>query len=372
MAAEVVILTCAGDAHACAVDYVLTEIGVNSSLVNLDSLPCSAKCGARYQRDGSILLQIGSLNSPLDSITSSWNRRVVSEFDWPDTISAHDAEFVNSNLRLFVKGVVSLLDDKFPVNQSSALFASANKLRQLRIAEARGLLIPKTLVSDNSAQIFEFLDAFERVCVKPYVTYSWATQGGLVSARNAILTRSMVDDFRSLEIMPNFYQEFIEKKAEYRLTIFGDHVGVSRIDTASLSEKARLDWRSSYEYLQDLTAVKLPDKLISSCKNVLRDLGLRFGTIDLIENTAGDFYFLEVNQAGQWLWQELHSDNCKLLEPFARYLASANDSFAWDANCSEQRFSAAEVMLVVEKDSRYSAFLDPPDHKKYNLYADER
>ena len=44
----------------------------------------------------------------------------------------------------------------------------------------------------------------------------------------------------------------------------------------------------------------LADKLVA----VVQRLGLTFGAMDLVEDTDGEFHFLEVNPQGQWLWVE--------------------------------------------------------------------
>ena len=38
-----------------------------------------------------------------------------------------------------------------------------------------------------------------------------------------------------------------------------------------------------------------------------RRLGFRFGAIDMILNTNGEYVFLEINPGGQWLFVEIHA-----------------------------------------------------------------
>ena len=43
---------------------------------------------------------------------------------------------------------------------------------------------------------------------------------------------------------------------------------------------------------------------MEQCITLLKILNLRFGAIDFILDTAGNFTFLEINPNGQWAWIE--------------------------------------------------------------------
>jgi hypothetical protein len=48
-----------------------------------------------------------------------------------------------------------------------------------------------------------------------------------------------------------------------------------------------------------------------------KELGLNYGAIDLVRATTGEYFFLEINSAGQYLWIE---DRTKL--PISQALAA--------------------------------------------------
>ena len=48
--------------------------------------------------------------------------------------------------------------------------------------------------------------------------------------------------------------------------------------------------------------LQLPESLAMACRSLVRQLGLRFGAIDLVQAADGDYVFLEINPNGQWLW----------------------------------------------------------------------
>jgi glutathione synthase/RimK-type ligase-like ATP-grasp enzyme len=50
--------------------------------------------------------------------------------------------------------------------------------------------------------------------------------------------------------------------------------------------------------------VELPENLENQIRLLMRHLGLTYGCLDFIQTKDDEFYFLEVNPAGQWLWIE--------------------------------------------------------------------
>ena len=48
----------------------------------------------------------------------------------------------------------------------------------------------------------------------------------------------------------------------------------------------------------------VPDKIKGMCLNILKLFDLHFGAFDFIVTSKGEWYFLEINPNGQWLWLE--------------------------------------------------------------------
>ncbi|MEX0910336.1 MAG: ATP-dependent carboxylate-amine ligase, partial [Candidatus Paceibacterota bacterium] len=99
------------------------------------------------------------------------------------------------------------------------------------------------------------------------------------------------------------FQEYIPKAYEVRVTVVGDLTFAARIDSQE-SSRTEVDWRQ-YDfanvghYTEELT-----HEIHSRCVNLVKELGLRYGAIDLIVTPQGEWVFLENNCNGQWLWIE--------------------------------------------------------------------
>lgn len=372
---NVLILSQSTDVHSITVQHVMQMMGHRSYLINLDKIMQSNEFAIHYNSDGSVALSLLGFDDTLESVASTWTRRIPppSAYAIPSWLSKPDEGYVKKNFEHCVNGVLSLLDERFPVNPSGVLYTSANKAKQLWMARQCGLQVPETLISNNSDHIYSFIASNEEVCVKPYSSHSWRTDTGIAVVNNARITLEDARDRGSLEVMPHIYQRFIKKRAEYRLTIFGKYAAATKIRTNELDENSAIDWRASMDYLSKLEFSELDFRIVEACQMLLRKLGLRFGTLDLAEDYDGNIYFLEVNQAGQWLWQEQHCPDCVLLEPFARFLASADDNFTWDKANASREFSAEEVLTALISDEAFQNAVSPLSSGAANLFqTDER
>lgn len=358
------------DLHAFAVDSVLRRFGHGSHIINTACLPSGQSITVRY--DDEIILSGNGFSLKQADITSSWNRRTSRMFCMPNYAHPADFDYIRTNSAAVVNGFIALVDEKFAVNPLAAVRITSNKLLQIKAARLAGLRTPRAIVSNDVDEIYRFLSEVGSACVKPYYTYGWKTEEGIRQAVTARLSLENIEDPASLTIAPNIYQEFINKKAEYRITIFAGFHAAVKIRSDSLKGAANVDWRADPSYLDSIQATSVPDHLVHRCREILDRLGLRFGTFDIAETIEGEFVFFEVNEAGQWLWKELHCPDCIILQPFCEYLASADDGFTWNQRRWSSEFSADSVSSAIAADDLYKELFDQPSPDERSHVADER
>ena len=87
------------------------------------------------------------------------------------------------------------------------------------------------------------------------------------------------------------------------------------------------------------------------CTELLARLGLVFGCFDFVVTPEGRAVFLEVNQAGQFLFVEEYTGQ-PLLDAFAELLIQAKPDFAWSAEGAAIRFAdvAAEAEEICRRE----------------------
>lgn len=65
----------------------------------------------------------------------------------------------------------------------------------------------------------------------------------------------------------------------------------------------KFDWRKD-QINVDYEIFDLPDKIEQKLLRLHQKFEMFFGAYDFIVDPQGEYYFLEVNPAGQWLWME--------------------------------------------------------------------
>ena len=101
---------------------------------------------------------------------------------------------------------------------------------------------------------------------------------------------------------PGIFQEYVPKRVETRITIVGDEVFASEIDSQSNPATIH-DWRRDFANTRYRTH-ELPVAVAKKCLDFVRMLNLKFGALDFVIRPDGAYVFLEINPNGQWLWIE--------------------------------------------------------------------
>ncbi|MEK7315644.1 MAG: MvdC/MvdD family ATP grasp protein [Candidatus Eisenbacteria bacterium] len=186
------------------------------------------------------------------------------------------------------------------VNPLLATEAAERKLFQLRLAPSCGLLVPPTLVSSDQDELLAFARQGPVVC-KP------ASQGFLStgSEQFAVYTREVtVDEIRQQEDcghFPTLLQRRVEKGVDVRVTIIGRKVFPVEVRTPS---DAPVDWRAVPEGVS-YAQCTIPASVERGCRELMSRLHLEYGAFDFIRTPNQEWYFLEVNPAGEWAWLEV-------------------------------------------------------------------
>jgi hypothetical protein len=127
--------------------------------------------------------------------------------------------------------------------------------------------------------------------------------------------RLVEDDL--LRSTPGIYQELVPKAFELRVTVMGDCILTAKIESQD-TQHGKLDWRRAPEEVK-ARAFELPSGVADLCLRLMARLGIVFGCFDFIVTQGGDYVFLEVNEAGQFLFLE-QDIGLPLLDRFSDFL----------------------------------------------------
>jgi glutathione synthase/RimK-type ligase-like ATP-grasp enzyme len=196
----------------------------------------------------------------------------------------------------------------FCVNPPPWNLAFEEKVCQLAVAAEAGLQIPTTLYTTR-LPIARAFDAEQggSIVYKPFRPYLRMIEGrGDAPSRlqrlltNRVAAEELVEGTGYLPT-PGIFQPYVEKQFELRVVVVGRALFACAIHSQR-SERSREDWRRYDLENTPYEPYELPAEVAAAIRRLMDQLGLVFGSIDLIVTPAGEHVFLEVNPNGQFDW----------------------------------------------------------------------
>jgi hypothetical protein len=356
----IVICTMAGDHHALAVATALKRKGERVLLWRTTDFPTKNVETVAYDGiEEQLIVNLPGYGGILrgSEIRSLWNRRPLMELA-PAQLVPADRVFAEIQCTRFRAGLLDILSASVDsarglcVNRWNGAVAAENKIWQHRAALRVGLLTPRSLYTNDPTQIRGFIKKHGgRVAFKLLRSAMWKSGADELGCyTNTIGLADLVED-HLLQAVPGIYQELVPKAYELRVTIMGNHIFTARINSQE-TVHGDLDWRREYDSLS-MVPWELPKAVSTKAQRLLRHLGLVFGCLDFIVTPDGRHIFLEVNQAGQFLFVERDS-GMALLDAFSEFLLQGRVDFSWSEPLAPIRLEAVkeEVMKAVEAEAQ--------------------
>jgi glutathione synthase/RimK-type ligase-like ATP-grasp enzyme len=325
---KVVVFAPDNDIHAAAVCYGLRKNGIipiqAASLASHSSPMISISCS----KDSGLLLSEAP-NFP--SIRSVWERRLKLPSS-PNNCNQSDKKFVRTEWMSFQRNFFDLPNRLFSalwVNDHSAALRAENKLLQLDVARAVELSLPDTLVSNNPGVVKNFITKQKNIVVKTFSPHSWSVSGNgaiFVTSPAIIDSADSIED-ESIRLCPAIYQKIVNKTHDIRVTVIGHNT--FSVKLSSTEGGALLDWRPSvYTSALAFESCRIPERLECKIKLLMQKLGINFGCVDLAVDKNGDAYFLEINQAGQFLFVEKLVPSLPLVKALCAMLIQGRTNYS--------------------------------------------
>jgi glutathione synthase/RimK-type ligase-like ATP-grasp enzyme len=303
MRTTVLVITNPQDSHADAVIHFLQELKVDVVRWHPGELSADSLC---ISDDGDALCITASRRRIyLSDVQVCWLRR-------PEPVIVRagnpaDDKLASEEYKASIWGAYSRMDCVW-YSHPFAIQAAGFKLRQLQLALKLGFCVPPFVVSNNCELLRGFLKKHAAIVMKPIheQVRPVVIEGNERLFEVRRFSNSELDEVtRTPPLGPLFFQKWIDKVLDARVTVIGKKVFASAIHQPA-DGKVIADWRLHLRKMRH-QIISCPDKIQQLLIPYLKNMGLNFGTFDFAVDREGNWWFLECNPNGQWLWIELET-----------------------------------------------------------------
>jgi glutathione synthase/RimK-type ligase-like ATP-grasp enzyme len=243
-------------------------------------------------------------HKPLGSVKSVWYRRPSSGSTAASLSEVADAQkaYSASAIDRHAQAINYLFENASWVSNFQAIRTANCKPLQLQRAVAAGFAVPDTLFASNATQAVSFIKKHKICIAKPQAA---VFPEGMVAYAKLIRDGEQ-HNFSGLRYDPYIFQQFIDPKCEYRVTVVGNKAFTATLrNSQEQAGSSYRDWRTGNS--DDNLVIKpanIPGRLQAACIKLTKSFGLEHSAIDLIEDKNGKIWFLEINPNGQWAFVE--------------------------------------------------------------------
>jgi len=172
-----------------------------------------------------------------------------------------------------------------------------NKLYALYLANRFGLKIPPSLVTNDRSCLSNFFNNCDgRVITKPLTDPSpyFDSKGNSYNDYTEMVPLSLIKSLPE-RIFPSLFQEGIDVEFEIRAFYLDGELYSTALVNASTTD-IKLSFGKTLKFI----CYELPASIKDQLHRLMLGLGLNTGSIDLLKDKSGEYYFLEVNPVGQF------------------------------------------------------------------------
>jgi glutathione synthase/RimK-type ligase-like ATP-grasp enzyme len=293
----ILVISYPGEEHTGAVVQRLERQGREVVEVDLGDFPARRDLVMCWERAEQPSFIVGGSNGHVDLKAAhvAWWRR-VRPFQIDQSISDPTMRaFAESETSQAVNGMLDSLPCPW-INPRAADEIAHRKPIQWSVARQAGLRMPRTLVTNQpeAARSFIAETGIGRTVFKPFLSVheQWR--------ETRVIEPADLEQLDAVRYAPVIFQEYVEG-VDLRITIVGDEIFAAEIDARDTSYPYDMRMVVGQAAVQ---AIELPVSIQAALLELQQRLGLYYGAIDMRRTPQGEYYFFEVNPAGQWLFVE--------------------------------------------------------------------
>jgi glutathione synthase/RimK-type ligase-like ATP-grasp enzyme len=224
-----------------------------------------------------------------------------------DSIRPWAREYARDAVRRHTRALRAHFIDAFWMSPPYAMERAANKSLQLQVATRLGLRVPATVQTSDPDTAEAFVNTQLRrnggCIVKSLTTVSPTTpERRRLCLWSYEITPDQRLDYRTLHWGQSIFQQLV-RGIDVRVTVVGDRAFAARITTTNPDTGPYRDYRIVGHGVPGAVLADghdLSPRVAQACVDLTRALDLECGSIDLIVDGDGEYWFLEINPNGMW------------------------------------------------------------------------
>ena len=299
----ILIISDKNDVHTIKVESFLKKETANYIRFDIDVESLKSTLVNYNENDWEIQCQNGVFKT--SEINAIWNRRTYVEL-LLDEIDNNEVSFKiwKGEWNKTLLGIYSSLESKKWLNFYRDSYYAENKYRQNTIANKIGLKTPSFVCSNEKQFLKEsFSKGNEKVIKFMNQDFYKIDEGIFKGIYVNKINSNDLDKFQDVGENPIILQDYISKSYEVRYTVVGEQHFVCKIDS-QLSKIANIDWRRYDLANTPHSIINPPEKIKEKVIEFMAEFNLNYGAIDFIVSKDEEWFFLELNSMGQFLWIE--------------------------------------------------------------------
>jgi glutathione synthase/RimK-type ligase-like ATP-grasp enzyme len=306
------------DAHTAPVMKAVARLGWRCEMLDLATMPRQVQFSFSAGRtvNGASFTSVGGTHLEAAEISAVWWRR-PRPYVMDQALSPPFTAYATAQVHAALSGVWGSLSASW-MNDPWRDERAGHKPTQLAAAAVAGLVVPPTLITCEPSEARAFLEELgdRPVIQKPLRP----TEASMRPTR--LVTESDRNRLDDLRLAPAILQAYVPG-TDIRVTAAGGRLFATAIDVRNTSSPQ--DFRPAYAQAR-VEPCELPSDVARGIRALLSNLGLRYAALDFRRTDEGQYFFLEANPAGQWLFLEDRTG-----QPITRAVAEALVEAAIDA-----------------------------------------
>lgn len=255
--------------------------------------------------NGDWTISQNAINVSAKAIDAVWARRAFVELSLEE-VNINDPGFKiwRGEWNKTLLGLYNSLKFVKWLNPLAKSYQAENKYLQIERAKEFGFITPPSIVSNEKTELIRFAETYGEVVMKLMNQEFYQDADG--EFKGLYVNKVSVSDlavFEEIGENPIVLQAYIDKAYEVRYTVIGEDHLVCKIESQK-SGLANVDWRRYDIPNTPHHIMQPPIEIKEKINKFMQSLDLQFGALDFIVTPANDWYFLEINTMGQWLWIE--------------------------------------------------------------------